>query len=84
MKQYIGSCVENPFDDIGTLTNVVENNAVEIGKRTFLKHCIITEEQKQDMAHFPDDYEFYRSKVWQSNPSYIYFYNHSAIEYFYS
>ena len=84
MRQFIGSCVENPFGDIGVLTNVVENHAKPISMRTFLKECPVADHLKRDMRQFPGDYEFYRSKMWLDNPCYILFFRHSAIEYFYN
>lgn len=64
MKELIGTCVGNPFDDMGILANVVDNYAKPITKRTFLKHCAVPKELLKDMARFPYDYEFYRSKAW--------------------
>jgi len=84
VKTFIGTCVDNPFDTMGALVNVVENYAKPISKQTFLKHCLIGAELKADTARFPHDYEFYKSKIWLDNPYHIYFYIHSAIEYFYA
>ena len=74
-KEFIGTCIENPFDWTETLITVVEK-AKEITKKTFLKHCIITNKQKTDIKEYPNDYTFWKNQN-------IYFYCHSCVEYFY-
>ena len=76
MKEFIGTCVENPFGRIETLVEVTEN-AQEITKPTFLRKCCIHPDTLKEMRQYPNDYEFYRFKD-------IYFYTWSAIEHFYS
>jgi len=76
MKDFIGTCVENPFDRIEILTRVVDR-ATEITKHTFLKQCVVHLDTLADMRRFPNDYCFFKSKN-------VYFYEWSAIEYFYS
>ena len=84
-KEFIGTCVENPFNTLDTLVNVVENYAIQITKATFLKYCIISKDLLKDMARFPDDYEFYKSYEHKNPKSkLIYFFTHSAVEYFYA
>lgn len=83
-KTFIGTCVNNPFQSFNALETVI-NNAIEITKRTFLRNCE-TEFQSDyninplDMEAFPNDFSYHRSR---SNGEYIYFFTHSAIEYFY-
>ena len=74
-KEFIGTCVENPFRRIETLTKIVEN-AREITKRTFLKYAIVHPDILANMRQFPDDYTFWKCKN-------VYYYEWSAIEYFY-
>ena len=76
MKQFIGDCTSNPLADVNVLSDVIDN-AVEITKRTFLKYCDVNEELLKDMRRFPNDYTFYKNGS-------LYFYQWSAIEYFYS
>ena len=73
--EFIGTCVENPFDRIELLVEVVEN-AKEITKRTFLKNNCVHPDIIKEMRRFPNDYMFYRNKN-------IDFYEWSAIEHFY-
>jgi len=75
MKQFMGTCVENPFGRIETLVEVVEN-AREITKQTFARHCAIHPDILKQMHQFPNDYEFYKYHN-------TYFYTWSAIEHFY-
>lgn len=74
-KDYQGCCVDNPFDDIAILCEIVEN-AIEITKQTFLKHCFIHPDTMQDFRQWPRSYVFSKYKN-------IYFYTWSAIEHFY-
>ena len=83
MKQFIGTCVENPFEDIGTLTDIVENRAKPISKRVFLQKCDVAQEVVIAMRTYPYDYEFYQSEI-PFTKQVIYFYTWSAIEHFYS
>ena len=74
-KEFIGTCVENPFHRIETLCEIVDN-AREITKETFLSHCFVHPETLAQMKQYPHDYEYYKYKN-------IYFYTWSAIEYFF-
>lgn len=74
-KQFMGTCVENPFNSISMLCEVVEN-AKEITKRTFFKHCFVHPETSQQMKQFPHDYSYSKYKN-------IYFFTWSRIEHFY-
>ena len=76
MKEFIGTCVENPFGRIETLAGIVDR-ATEITKRTFLKHCLVHPDTLADMRRFPNDYYFAKTGK-------VYFYEWSAIEHFYS
>lgn len=76
MKEFIGTCVENPFGDIATLVEITEN-ATEIGKEGFIARCSVHPDTAADMLGFPHDFEFYKSRN-------VYFFTHSAIEYFYA
>ena len=74
-KEFIGTCVENPFGRIETLVEVVDN-AIEIIKQTFFRHCFVHPEIAAQIRQYPYDYEFYKYRN-------IYFYVWSAIEHFY-
>lgn len=74
-KEFIGTCVENPYGEIEILCEIIEN-AVEITKRTFFKHCFVDNETAKTMRQYPNDYEFFKCKN-------VYFYRWSAIEHFY-
>lgn len=82
-KQFVGTCVDNPFGGIETLTGIVENNSIEISKQTFLRNCSVDEDTIQEMKRFPHDFEFYKSRVPFSRTT-VYFFCHSAIEHFYT
>ena len=75
MKEFIGTCVDNPFLEASVLSEVI-SNATEITRRAFLKNCFIDKGLMADMRRFPNDYFFAKS-------SDIYFYEWSAIEHFY-
>ncbi len=75
-KQLIGTCVNHPFGTLNDLADIIDK-AREITKATFLKHCFIMAYVLEiDMKKYPDDYKFYKTGD-------IYFFTHSAIEYFY-
>ena len=78
MKQYIGSCVDNPFKDAKYRYNLlgILLHGREIVKRTFFKHCELDPELVEQMKHYPRDYCFYKFKN-------VYWFTNSAIEYFY-
>lgn len=75
IKEYLGSCVINPFNSTEELQIIVED-AKEITKQKFMENCSISKEIKGNMKMFPNDYIFYKYED-------IYFFTHSAIEYFY-
>jgi len=75
MKEFIGTCVENPFGRIETLVKIIDN-AREISKRSFLRQTCVHPDIIKEMRRFPNDYEFYQHKD-------ICFYTWSAIEHFY-
>lgn len=75
MKICTGSCADNPFETTEKLDNVVEG-AREITKGTFYKRCHVEELIKKDIEQHPHDYRFYKNKD-------VYFYEWSAIEFFY-
>ncbi len=74
-KEFQGTCVENPFGRIEALVKVVED-AIEITKQTFFKHCFIHSKIVAQIKQYPNDYEFFKRRG-------IYFYRWSAIEHFY-
>ena len=74
-KNFIGTCVENPFERLEILIKVIDS-AKEITKATFLKHCYIYSNILREMKQFPYDFSFYKYNN-------IYFYTWSAIEHFY-
>jgi len=82
MKQFIGTCVDNPFGDIGTLIDIVDNRAKQISKKAFLQNCDVLPELINTMQTYPNDYEFYKSEI-PFTKQRVYFYTWSAIEHFY-
>ena len=74
-KQFIGTCVENPFKNVNQLINMIDN-AREITKATFLKHCDVDIDILREMKRFPNDYMFCKNGQ-------VYFFTWSAIEHFY-
>jgi len=79
-KQFIGTCVDNPFGDLETLENVIDG-AVEIARAMFLASCDVSRELVRDMLEYPFDYGFYQS---EHEGNTIYFFTHSAIEHFFA
>ena len=73
--EYFGNCVNNPFDSPEALDEVIDD-ADEITKKEFLEGCEVTDDLITDMEEFENDYAFYKFED-------IYFFTHSAIEYFY-
>lgn len=74
-KQFVGTCVNNPFNDVNTLMEIIDKSK-EITKATFLKHGDVENHLKVNMHVFPQDYEFFKYKK-------IYFFTWSMIEHFY-
>lgn len=74
-KEFLGTCVGNPFGRIETLVEIIDN-AKEITKETFLKHCSVHSDILKEFRTYPNDYGFYKN-------SNVYFYTWSAIEHFY-
>lgn len=74
-KEFIGTCVENPFRNLVQLQLVLDRKR-RISQRTFLNDCIVSHPAKAMMKCYPHDFAFYRSKN-------IYFFVHSAIEHFF-
>lgn len=83
-KYFIGTCVENPFEEMDALVNVVDNYSQVISKNEFLKHCFVDPEIQEKIKQYPNDFEFYKSKTRLFEIDFIYFYSHSGIEYFYA
>ena len=79
--QRYGTCVENPFGDIGVLVGVAEKGRT-ISRKTFLKHCNVSPEELVLMREYPNSYEFCKSSV-PFSKQIVYFYTWSAIEHFY-
>ena len=71
-KNYVGNCVNPPYD-IGFLVEITEN-AKEIKKQDFKNACYIPEEMNEMINDNIVSFSFYRG---------IYFFTHSAIEYFF-
>lgn len=76
MKTFIGDCVGNPFRNIDKLSRVIDE-ARQITRRTFLKHCDVGEELKKQTLEYPHDFSY-----WQFQNR-IYFFTHSCIEHFF-
>ena len=77
MKDFIGTCVENPFGRIEELSRIIEKGKV-ISKTRFMGACAVHPDTLKDMKRFPHDYEYFQSL------DRIYYYEWSAIEHFYS
>ena len=74
---YRSTCINNPFESVERLQHVT-NNAREITRATFLKHCDIT---GLPMKH--QDFKYF--KYYESHNGFkcrIYFFTKSGIEYF--
>lgn len=74
---FIGTCVDNPFKSNNKLNNVIDN-AENVSKDDFLNHVEIDDELLQSIKEYPNDFRFYYNKKDD-----VYFFIHSAIEYFY-
>lgn len=74
---FIGTCIvgNNPFGD--KIDEIVEN-AKEITRQTFLKHCNVDPEIKKQMFTYLWDFSYFKNK--KEN---VYFYEWSAIEHFF-
>ncbi len=75
MREFIGTCVDNPFMDKAELDKII-NKATRITRSSFLSECLVEKRLEKEMYKRPADFEFYRYY-------YIYFYKHSRIEHFY-
>ena len=76
-KYYIGSCVNNPFKSTEKLMEIIDK-AREITIKTFLRNVSVAPHNREGFKEYPNDYTFHKSG------KDIYFFTHSAIEYFYS
>jgi hypothetical protein len=74
-KEFIGDCVSNPF---GKEIYDVKDGGKEISKKKFIDACDVDSEVLKDMKQYPNDYKYFYNKDKD-----IYFFTHSAIEYFY-
>ena len=74
-KQFIGTCVSNPFRSTNKLQDVIDS-ADEITKDEFLDECDVDERTMVDMDEYPNDFEYCRSGD-------VYFFTHSATEHFF-
>jgi len=77
--EFVGTCVNNPFDDVATLIEIVDNS-ISISKRTFLEHCCVLKAIQKDMHQFPNDFHYYRARL---RGHYVYYFENSRIETFY-
>jgi len=75
MKEFIGTCVNNPFERIELLVEITEG-AKKISKKKFFENCFIHPDIIKIIKKYPYDYEFYQYKD-------IMFYIWSGIEHFY-
>jgi hypothetical protein len=80
LKEFIGTCVDNPFYSVGDLCQVVEYGN-PISKKTFIANCAVHLDILKAFTKFPHDYEFYHYKGIIGD---YYFYTWSAIEHFYN
>jgi hypothetical protein len=75
MKNFLGTCVDNPFKTMDKLCKIIDKGK-KITRKLFFESCDIDEELKKLMRKFPRDFEFYQSGQYM-------FYVWSAIEHFY-
>ncbi len=76
MKEFWCNCVN--FDgDVNELSNMIDEG-IEINANDFFNQCFVDDDIKQMFAEYPNDFMFYCSE----NDD-IYWFTHSAIEYFY-
>ena len=75
-KEFIGTCVENPFGNIGALCRITDGGR-RVGKKAFFSRCFVHPDIKRQMREYPGDYNFYKYRD-------VYFYKWSAIEHFYA
>ena len=79
MKQFQGTCVDNPFRTLDRLNEVIDGGK-EISRAMFVAQCNINTEGgflRDLMKEYPRDYVYYKSIDG------IYFYTWSAIEHFF-
>ncbi len=74
-KQFIGTCVDNPFRSTEKLSSVIDSS-VPMSKRAFMMACDVSEGIRAAMRRFPNDYGFYKNGG-------VCFFTWSAIEHFY-
>lgn len=74
-KEFIGTCVDNPFGRVERLDHILDN-AKKISKKRFLRECEIDKELVKDMRQYPQDYQFFEYGR-------IMFFEHSRIDFFY-
>lgn len=79
MKQLIGTCVNNPFSDLDELCRIIDLSE-PISRKRFLSQCSIDEDTARLITQFPNDFEFFESKIKGNTIS---FYTWSCIEHFY-
>jgi len=75
MKNFIGTCIHNPFESRKAFDRVVKG-AGKCSKTQFLRECNVHSDIVKMIKAYPNDFEFYR----YGN---IYFYKWSGIEHFY-
>ena len=75
MKEFIGTCVENPFGTVSKLNAIIDKGC-KVSRKRFFETCDLLDEEKNVMRQYPNDFRFYVSgKIW--------FYEWSCIEHFY-
>ncbi len=80
-KNFIGSCVENPFDSVEQLSNVIDN-AKEITLKEFSDNCdikgikLFNQSLSKCFKEFPHSFGFYKNGE-------IFFFENSRIEHFF-
>jgi len=81
-KNFIWTCVSNPFDSKEELMDITES-WLSISKKEFLENIDKESDENylliKDIKQYPNDYEFYKTP-----DNTIYFYVHSAIEHFFN
>jgi hypothetical protein len=75
MKEFIGTCVENPFGSVDRLCEIIDK-AKNVSRKAFFTVCDLSEDEKRIMRQYPNDFRFFCNGA-------IFFYEWSRIEYFY-
>ena len=60
LKHFYGNCINNPFNDVEKLLNII-NKAEEITTKEFVEKCSIDNKILKEIIYFPNDFSFWKS-----------------------